>query len=213
MTGREASQGDREIPCTENTVRTGKQQERSRSRFSPAAMFPAAREGYVAMNAFISGRSPIVHRTIGPILRLAIGAVFIASGTLKLLDPAAFAWNIYQYGLVPRLLIDPIAVGLPVMEVAAGAGLVLNRRWSYGAVGGMLMLFMALLGYAIINGLNVDCGCFGAGDPGPAGLRNAFLRDVIMTTGLAAAWWFRDDSSVQARTAIRNTIISKEDAS
>jgi uncharacterized membrane protein YphA (DoxX/SURF4 family) len=165
------------------------------------------------MNAFISGRSPIVHRIIGPIIRLAIGAVFIASGALKLLDPAAFAWNIYQYGLVPRPLIDLIAVGLPVMEVAAGAGLVLNRRWSYGLVGGMLVLFMVLLGYAIINGLNVDCGCFGSGEPGPKGLRNAFLRDALMLAGLASAWWFRDDRSVHARTAIRNTIISKEDAS
>ena len=147
------------------------------------------------------------------LLRLVIGNVFIFAGSLKLFDPAAFAWDIYQYGLVPRPLIDPIAVGLPVMEVAAGAGLVLNRRWSYGAVGGMLMLFMALLGYAIINGLNVDCGCFGSGEPGPKGLRNAFLRDMLMVFGLAAAWWFRDRRSGQRRTDLGDTILSKEGAS
>lgn len=146
-------------------------------------------------------------------IRLVIGGLFLASGALKLLDPAAFAWNIYQYGLVPRPLIDPLAIGLPAVEIAAGAGLVMNDRRSFGAVAGMLVLFMGLLGYALINGLHVDCGCFGPGDPGPAGLRNALLRDALMLAGLAAAWWFRDDRSVQARADIRKTILAKEDVS
>jgi uncharacterized membrane protein YphA (DoxX/SURF4 family) len=152
-------------------------------------------------------------RIISLIMRTAIGALFVASGALKLVDPAAFAWNIYQYGLVPRPLIDPIAVGLPIIEVAAGAGLVLNRRWSYAAVGGMLMVFMVMLGYAIINGLNVDCGCFGSGEPGPEGLRNAFLRDALMVLSLTAAWWFRDRRSEPGRTDLENVILSEEDAS
>lgn len=146
-------------------------------------------------------------------IRLMLGGLFIASGVLKLLDPAAFAWNIYQYGLVPRLLIEPLAIGLPVAEVAAGGGLLWSRRWSYGAVAGMLVLFMALLGYAIINGLNVDCGCFGSGEPGPAGLRKAFLRDVVMVIGLAVAWWIEENRSVQGSTDRRRTISRKEDAS
>jgi len=146
-------------------------------------------------------------------IRLVLGGLFIASGVLKLLDPAAFSWNIYQYGLVPRLLIEPLAVGLPIAEVAAGSALLFNRRWGYGAVAGMLVQFLALLGYAIINGLNVDCGCFGSGEPGPAGLRKAFLRDVVMVIGLAVAWWIEENGSVQGRTDMRSTISREEDAS
>jgi uncharacterized membrane protein YphA (DoxX/SURF4 family) len=134
------------------------------------------------------------------IIRFLIGGLFIASGVLKLLDPAAFAWNIYQYGLVPRPLIEPLAVGLPAVEIVAGAGLVRNKRWSFGAVTGMLVMFMALLGYALINGLHMDCGCFGQGEPGPAGLRNALLRDVVMLFGLGVSWWFRQERPVQIRT-------------
>jgi uncharacterized membrane protein YphA (DoxX/SURF4 family) len=146
------------------------------------------------------------------IIRFLIGGLFIASGVLKLLDPAAFAWNIYQYGLVPRPLINPLAVGLPAVEIVAGAGLVMNSRWSFGAVAGMLVLFMALLAYALISGLQVDCGCFGPGEPGPAGLRSALLRDAVMLGALVLAWLLRDERSVQGRTDVGSTISTKEDA-
>jgi uncharacterized membrane protein YphA (DoxX/SURF4 family) len=145
------------------------------------------------------------------LVRALIGALFISAGTLKLLDPAAFGWTIFQYGLIPRVMVDPLAVVLPVVEVAAGAGLIFNRQWSYGIVGGLLALFVAALGYAIINGLNVDCGCFGSGEPGPAGLRNAFLRDVVMLIGLAAAWRFREQRPVQGRTDRQQNHLEKED--
>jgi uncharacterized membrane protein YphA (DoxX/SURF4 family) len=146
------------------------------------------------------------------IIRFLIGGLFVASGVLKLLDPAAFAWNIYQYGLVPRPLINPLAVGLPAVEIVAGAGLVMNSRWSFGAVAGMLVLFMALLAYALISGLQVDCGCFGPGEPGPAGLRSALLRDAVMLGALVLAWLLRDERSVQGRTDVGSTISTKEDA-
>lgn len=145
------------------------------------------------------------------LVRALIGALFISAGTLKLLDPAAFAWTIFQYGLVPRVMVDPLAVGLPVIEVAAGLGLVLNVRWSYATVGGLLLLFLGMLGYAIVNGLAVDRGCFGAGEPGPMGLQKAFARDVILSAGLAAAWLLKQNTSVQGRIDRQQNHLKKED--
>jgi uncharacterized membrane protein YphA (DoxX/SURF4 family) len=118
------------------------------------------------------------------IMRFFIGAVFVYAGILKLLDPSAFAWNIYQYGLVPRSAIAVMAVGLPILEVLAGIGFIFNIRGSLLAIAGMLVLFLFVLGYAMINGLNVDCGCFSVGEPGPEGLRNAFIRDILMMAGV-----------------------------
>lgn len=145
----------------------------------------------------------------GTLIRWALGALFILAGALKLMDPAAFAWNIYQYGLLPRVLVGPFAMLLPVTEIVSGGALMVNRRWSYGAAGGLLVLFIAVLGYAIINGLNVDCKCFGAGEPGPAGLRKAFLRDAVMLIGLWFAWRSQKQRPVQGRT----DTLFKEDAS
>lgn len=146
------------------------------------------------------------------VIRSVTGIAFVYAGSLKLLDPWAFAWNIYQYGLVPGPLIEPLAIGLPVAEIVSGVALIADRRWSYGAVAGMLVLFTGVLGHALINGLNVDCGCFGSGEPGPAGLRSAMLRNAVMLAGIAMAWRERGANSVQGRTD--GTISSKkEDAS
>ncbi|MEJ2158353.1 MAG: DoxX family protein, partial [Desulfobacteraceae bacterium] len=51
----------------------------------------------------------------------------------------------------------------------------------------LLLLFMMVLGYGIWLGLDVDCGCFAAGDPeGGAyhGLRPALYRDAVMLAGM-----------------------------
>ena len=126
------------------------------------------------------------------IARILIGAVFVYAGTLKLFDPAAFAWNIYQYGLVPGDLINVTAISLPAIEVLAGVGFIFNVRGSMAVIAGLLVMFLFVLGYAILNGLNVDCGCFSAGEPGPEGLRMALIRDVIMMAGILYVYRFRE---------------------
>ena len=130
-------------------------------------------------------------RIVSVIIPLLIGVVFIYAGFLKLLDPAAFAWNIYQYGLVPRDLVSVTAIGLPAIEVIAGAGFMFSVRGSMALIAGLLVMFAFVLGYALLNGLNVDCGCFSAGEPGPEGLRKALIRDVIMMVGIFYIYWFR----------------------
>jgi len=127
------------------------------------------------------------------IIRLLIGFAFIYAGILKLADPAAFAWKIYQYGLVPRDLINTIAIGLPVMEVLAGIGFIFSVRGSTAVIAGFLILFLFVLGYALLNGLNVDCGCFSTGEPGPEGLRTAIVRDIIMMVGIWYLCRFREE--------------------
>lgn len=123
------------------------------------------------------------------IIRLLIGAIFIYAGVLKVADPAAFAWTIYQYGPVPRDLINVTAIGLPVIEVLSGVGLIFNVRGSVVVIAGLLAMFLIVLGYVLLSGLNVDCGCFSAGEPGAEGLRKALTRDVIMMVGIWYVYW------------------------
>ncbi len=133
------------------------------------------------------------YRIVSLIIRLLVGIVFIYAGSLKLMDPAAFAWNIYQYGLVPRNLINMVAIGLPALEVLAGIGFILTVRGSTAAVAGLLIMFVLVLGYALFNDLNVDCGCFSAGELGPEGLKKAIVRDMIMIAGISFVYWFREE--------------------
>jgi uncharacterized membrane protein YphA (DoxX/SURF4 family) len=126
--------------------------------------------------------------------RLILGGVFIWAGTAKLLDPAAFAGIIAEYGLLPSGLVWPAAMGLPALEILAGAGLVFDVRWSLEVVVGLLLLFVGVLWFGILSGLDVDCGCFSAAETDQHdGLRRALGRDGLMV-GLAlwlygCRWW------------------------
>lgn len=117
---------------------------------------------------------------------MVLGVIFIYAGTVKLLEPEVFAELISAYGIVPQIFLGPVSILLPLFEVAAGAGVMLNIRGSLAGVVLLLLLFLAVLGYGIHMGLDVDCGCFAPGDPESEafhGLRQAFGRDIIMMAG------------------------------
>jgi uncharacterized membrane protein YphA (DoxX/SURF4 family) len=114
-------------------------------------------------------------------LRLALAGVFIYAGLIKLLEPRAFAHAIAQYGLVPEGLLPLVAVGLPALELLAGLGLMLEVRGSLTVIIILLFIFLAALGYAIRENLDIDCGCFTVAElEGIYSIKTAFWRDVLM---------------------------------
>ena len=128
------------------------------------------------------------------LIRWSLGAVFIYSGGAKLLAPIPFAVLIDAYGLVPDGLLFPTAVGLAALELAAGIGLLFDIRGSLGVIAGLLAVFIAILGYGISMGLDVDCGCFGPDDPEAEafhGLRAALYRDLVMMAGVGFLYGWR----------------------
>jgi uncharacterized membrane protein YphA (DoxX/SURF4 family) len=136
-------------------------------------------------------------------LRWLLGSVFLYSGATKLIAPQPFAVLIDAYGLVPDGLLMPVALVLPALELVAGAGLLADIRGSLGAITGMLMLFIAILGYGIGMGLDVDCGCFGPEDPEAEafhGLRTALYRDLFMLAAAGFLYAWRRYKNVKPRT-------------
>jgi uncharacterized membrane protein YphA (DoxX/SURF4 family) len=136
------------------------------------------------------------------VIRVALAGLFIFGGGIKLLDPKAFAATISVYGLVPEPLLPFVAIGLPLIEVLAGVGLLFDIRGSLTAISGLLVLFIFVLWYGILNDLDVDCGCFGPEDLANQGqLWNAFYRDLFLV-GLVAPFlyfsrWMRAQSAIQ----------------
>ncbi|MBB5348017.1 DoxX family membrane protein [Desulfoprunum benzoelyticum] len=133
-------------------------------------------------------------------VRLVLGGIFIYSGVIKLMGPAAFAEIIGGFGLLPDALVLPAAVILPLAELAAGVGLLFAIRGSLSAITVMLVLFIAVLGYGIHLGLDIDCGCFGPEDPEQAykSLRTALARDAVMMAAVAFVYWSRDRGRLRA---------------
>jgi uncharacterized membrane protein YphA (DoxX/SURF4 family) len=128
-------------------------------------------------------------------VRMLLGGVFIYAGTVKLMDPKAFARIISQYDLVPEGLLPVIAIGLPGLEVIAGIGLIFAFPGSLGIIFSLLLLFVGVLWYGILKDLDVDCGCFSAEELKNQGdLWQAFYRDLLMIGAalfLFVARWVR----------------------
>ena len=94
------------------------------------------------------------------LIRWLLSIVFLYAGATKLADPKAFGTLIDAYGIVPDQLLMPVAVGLPLLEVVAAIGLIVDVRGSLAIISGLMALFITILIYGIRMGLDVECGCF-----------------------------------------------------
>lgn len=124
--------------------------------------------------------------------RWALGAVFVYAGVVKLMDPEGFALVIARYGMAPDFLVPVAALGLPALEVAAGAGLLLDLKGSLSAILAMLVLFAVVLWFGALQGLDIDCGCFSSGELAEHdSLRQALYRDLLMLAVAAYLYLWR----------------------
>ena len=127
-------------------------------------------------------------------LRLMLVTIFLWSGIAKFLHPNQFAATVEAYGLLPDVLIVPIAVSLIFAEIIAAVGLLFEKRGALTLITLMMILFLAVLSYGIYLGLDVDCGCFGPDDPEAEAfhdLRGALLRDLLLMLAIGYLYLWR----------------------
>jgi len=127
--------------------------------------------------------------------RLALAGIFIAAACAKIADPAAFALAVSRYHILPGMLINVAAIGLPWVELFSGLVLLLPaanpglRRARLGAllvVAAMLATFTAAIAYLLLQGQTASCGCFSTrADASSSNIFN-IVRNVLL---LAAAIW------------------------
>lgn len=130
-----------------------------------------------------------VLRAILLAIRIILGAVFIYGGYVKLQAPwALFGMAIDSYHLVPLRFIEPLARTVPWFEVALG--LLLIAGWllplSAATVSLTLAVFFTAMLHAFLNHQEINCGCFGPGDPIS---KWTLLRDGSMLAGSLFLTW------------------------
>jgi uncharacterized membrane protein YphA (DoxX/SURF4 family) len=144
------------------------------------------------------------------LLRFVIGAVFAYAGFIKLMDPKSFAKVISQYDLIPELLLAPVSIGLPLLELLAGLGLIFNIRGSLSVIFGMLVLFVFVLWYGTLKDLSIDCGCFSPEEIADYNsLKRAFYRDLLMIGGALFIFlqrYIRSDRNLSLRSWLINLL-------
>jgi uncharacterized membrane protein YphA (DoxX/SURF4 family) len=124
-------------------------------------------------------------------LRVALGAIFVYAGYVKLRDPwQLFAASIASYEIVPISMAEVLAKAFPWFEVAVGVALLIGWRLLPPAsvcLTLMLVFFNVMLWRAFLTGKEIDCGCFG---PGEALTWKTLVRDGSMLAGaLLVTWW------------------------
>ena len=129
-----------------------------------------------------------------------IGLVLLTAGALKAADPAAFAVVVRNYRLLPWTGDVLVALYLPWLEVVCGGALLLRAgyRGALWLAALLMAAFLAAYGSTRLRGLDVECGCFGAGfHRGSAAL---LLGDAAM---LAALLWVLKTESAAANDLSR----------
>ncbi len=94
-------------------------------------------------------------RCLYHLCRLITAGIFLWSGLTKAMNPADFATIIGAYGLVPDMLNGITAVTLIAGEIVAAIGLLFEKKGALIAILLMTILFIAVLGYGIVLGLDI----------------------------------------------------------
>ncbi len=115
--------------------------------------------------------------------RIMIGLLFVYSGAVKALDLNAFSRTVQAFAILPPELSFPAAVVVVSVELLFGLGLTVDVKGSLCGILILLSGFMAVIGYALFMGYDIDCGCFGPEDPEAAafkGLYSSLYRDILL---------------------------------
>ncbi len=113
--------------------------------------------------------------------RLFIGGMYIYASFYKIIEPASFAKSIWQYHMMPGSLINLMALVLPWLELIIGLALIFGFAYKGAAwwANILLVLFLVALASTIARGLDIECGCFKAGESATGPAWQAFWFDVV----------------------------------
>ena len=121
------------------------------------------------------------------IARLVLAAVFAVAGATKLADRPGTRKAAVDFG-APERFAAPIAVLLPLAELAVAALLVFPSTAVAGAVGALalLALFTVAISASLLRGQAPDCHCFGQLHSAPASWKTLARNGVLAALAVVA---------------------------
>lgn len=123
-------------------------------------------------------------------MRLLIAALLLATAAGKLLDLSGFAAVLATYRALPEESLLPLAVLIPLLEVALAAWLLTGRRLRSAALASAAMhaAYGTWAGVTLARGIAVpNCGCFGVFLARPLTWGTVLEDGVMVAASLALA--------------------------
>jgi uncharacterized membrane protein YphA (DoxX/SURF4 family) len=126
---------------------------------------------------------------LATVVRLGLAAVFAWAAIPKIANPDAAVISVRAYQLVPEAAVHAVAWGLPFVELAVAALLLvgIGTRIAALAAGALLLVYVAGIASAWARGLRIDCGCFSSGGYDPAAGGARYAADILRDLGLLLA--------------------------
>jgi thiol-disulfide isomerase/thioredoxin len=128
------------------------------------------------------------------VARALLAAVFVVAGLAKLADRAGSRQAVVGFGL-PGGLAGPLAIVLPLAELATGAALLPAASAWWGAVAALslLLLFVAAISLNLARGRRPACHCFGQLSSAPVGWPTLARNGVLAVIAGFIVWQGRGD--------------------
>lgn len=113
---------------------------------------------------------------------VAMAGIFIYAAIDKIRDPLQFADSVAAFGILPAVFVSLLALALPPFEIACGLLMLAPRTRRIGALAITLLsaIFFTALASALLRGLTLDCGCFGAGAPSRPRMWLELVLDMVL---------------------------------
>ncbi|MEU8237603.1 MauE/DoxX family redox-associated membrane protein [Actinoplanes missouriensis] len=113
--------------------------------------------------------------------RLALAAVWLVAGALKVGDLGASARAVNAYQLMSYDTAKIVGSVQPFLEIALGLLLLIGlaTRLTAGISAVLLVVFIAGIISAWARGLQIDCGCFSSGGELAAGKDTVYGLDIL----------------------------------
>lgn len=126
------------------------------------------------------------------VVRVALAAILGTAGYAKFSEAEGLQKvAVSSYRILPQSMIGPVALGLPVLEMALAAMILIGfaTRTMAICVGLLFVVFIAGIISVWARGLSIDCGCFGGGGTVAKG-QTHYLREIFRDLGflVLAAW-------------------------
>jgi hypothetical protein len=122
-------------------------------------------------------------------IRITLGCLFVWSSLPKVFLPHHFLGDVYAYRLAGPVLGMMVATVLPWCELLTGICL-LGGLFVGGALLtciGMAFMFLVAVSWALYQGLDISCGCFGASASIPIGT-GTLVRIIAILAGSGFAY-------------------------
>jgi hypothetical protein len=135
--------------------------------------------------------------------RLTLAAVLAVAAVFKLADRHGTQRTLTELRL-PASLTGPVALAIPLAELALAAALIPNVTARWGALGAvaMLALFSIGISFALLLGRRPDCGCFGALHSSPLSWRLVLRNLALAGLGGLVFWSPASPAAPSGREAL-----------